>query len=134
MTTKILKGKPCAGFSVFNDTIQIEYNIESGVQKPYHVNPGKPYVGLLKREAYLPKTKNYYGLLKRLQAAFMRGMTFTIGTSISAGLDDSLKWSSIPHKTSRSKSHAFSFPSDTYLSDCHCNLDMLGIPKAHVPP
>ncbi len=71
-------------------------------------------------------------LLKRLKYAFLHGLTFTVGTSLTTGRDNQCTWASIHHKTSRSggvRSHGF--PDADYFNNCNAELDALGVPRAH---
>jgi deltex len=117
----------CAGYE-HAGTICIKYSIPQGVQKPYHPNPGAPFSSA-KRTAYLPETADGCDLLKRLKYAFMHGLTFTVGVSQATGLDDSVTWSTIPHKTSMTGG-PFGYPDPAYFAACHKELDNLEVPKA----
>jgi deltex-like protein len=68
-------------------------------------------------------------LLKRLQYAFSHGLTFTVGTSLTSGLSNSVVWASIHHKTSPSGG-AYGFPDVNYFANCNLELDSLGVPLA----
>jgi hypothetical protein len=63
------------------DTIQITYDIPSGVQTCYHDNPGRSYTGTT-RVAYLPNNDEGHQLLTRLKYAWKHGLIFNIGTSV----------------------------------------------------
>mmetsp|Transcript_14535 Transcript_14535/g.18363 ORF Transcript_14535/g.18363 Transcript_14535/m.18363 type:complete len:306 (-) Transcript_14535:217-1134(-) len=123
------KSMICSGFkSTSNGTILIQYNLHGGVQKEYHPNQGVAY-SAESRVAYLPNNMEGQKLLKRLKYAFSRGLTFTIGTSLTTGRPNSITWGSIHHKTSTyggSSSHGF--PDDSYFKNCHSELDALGVP------
>ena len=119
--------QPCAGFAGYG-TIVIRYYIPTGVQKKYHPNPGSVYRPI-NRTAYLPNTPEGRDLLKRLKHAFSHGLTFTVGTSLSSGLPNSVVWSSIRHKTSRGFG-PFSYPDPSYFSNCNGELDRLRVPSA----
>lgn len=71
-------------------------------------------------------------LLKRLKYAFLHGLTFTVGTSLTTGRDNQCTWASIHHKTSRTggvRSHGF--PDADYFNNCNAELDALGVPRAN---
>ena len=85
------------GFEKFK-TIEITYEIPSGVQDESHPNPGRPYSGAY-RTAYLPDNEEGNELLKLLYKAFECRLTFTIGRSRTTNLDDMLTWNDIHHKT-----------------------------------
>jgi deltex len=119
----------CAGFETVG-TLVIAYNIPSDMQKSYHLNPGM-YHGNANRTAYLPDTPEGNALLKRLKFAFQHGLTFAVGVSMSSGLDNSVTWGSIHHKTSCSggaRSHGY--PDPHYFDNCNKELDALHVPQA----
>ena len=72
----------CSGFRV--DSILINYTIPSGQQKIYHDNPGNVHSAKYET-AYLPNNDDGKALLKRLMFAFMHGLTFTVGVSMTSG-------------------------------------------------
>ncbi|KAG8282560.1 protein deltex-like [Homalodisca vitripennis] len=81
-------------------TIQITYHIASGIQGPEHPNPGRPYYAVgFPRVCYLPDTEKGRKVLKLLRVAFQRRLTFTIGRSVTTGLEDVVTWNDIHHKT-----------------------------------
>ena len=81
------------------------------------------------RAAYLPDNTEGLLLLKRLEYAFSRGLSFSVGTSITRNKADVVTWSSIHHRTSPSGG-AFSFPDPNYFHNCNEELDALGVPPA----
>ena len=120
----------CAGFQ--KNTIQITYAIHSGHQMNYHDNPGQ-FQGGKHVVAYLPNNIDGQQLLKRLKYAFMHGLTFTVGTSMTTGIPNQCTWASIHHKTSRVGGvAAHGFPDPTYFVNCNGELDSLGVPAAHM--
>ena len=62
-------------------------------------NPGTPYRGTV-RKAYLPNTKEGQEILSLLRQAFNDQHIFTIGKSITTGMDNVITWNDIHHKTS----------------------------------
>lgn len=117
----------CKGFEQSsNKSIVITYTIPSGIQKPYHENPGQPFPETT-RVAYLPNNDDGRKLLKRLKYAFMQGLTFTVGTSLTTGKPNSVIWASIHHKTSPSGG-THGFPDPTFFARCNSELDSLGVP------
>jgi hypothetical protein len=64
------------------NTIEITYDIPSGIQAFHHANPGKVYTGTT-RVANLPNNDEGRQLLTRLKDAWKHGLTFNIGTSLS---------------------------------------------------
>ena len=120
----------CAGYQ--EDTIVIRYLIYPGMQKRYHVNPGVQHSGK-NEEVYLPNNVDGQNLLKRLKYAFQHGLTFTVGTSLSTGMENQCTWSSIHHKTSLSGGIArHGYPDPSYFANCNDELDMLSVPPANL--
>jgi hypothetical protein len=121
----------CEGFET-NTTISIKYDVPSDIQKSYHVNPGQRYRGK-RTVAYLPNNLDGRDLLKRLKYAFMHGLTFTVGTSMTTNEQNQCTWSSIHHKTSTSGgvSH-HGFPDPNYFYNCNKELDSLNVPSASI--
>mmetsp|Transcript_12094 Transcript_12094/g.25764 ORF Transcript_12094/g.25764 Transcript_12094/m.25764 type:complete len:598 (-) Transcript_12094:420-2213(-) len=128
MTTTI-SPTHCSGY--FNvDSIIITYNIPRGKQRSYHEHPNKFHGGKYV-VAYLPNSMEGRDLLKRLKYAFLHGLSFTIGTSITTGLTDQCTWTSIHHKTSPSGgTRAYGYPDPNYFENCNGELDGLGVPSA----
>ena len=97
--------KPLPGFedghysSGQGATIEISYNIPSGIQGPLNPQPGHPYGGT-SRKAYLPNTKEGREILHLLKRAFEDQHVFTIGRSSTTGQDNVVTWNDIHHKTS----------------------------------
>jgi len=119
----------CEGFGDTARSIALTYNLPSGVQKAYHINPGRRFGGTT-RIAYLPENQNGELLLRRLEYAWTCGLTFDVGKSLTTGQEDVITWSSIHHKTSRSGSSVHGFPDPHYFINCNKELDALHIPKA----
>ena len=59
---------------------------------------GKPYHNT-SRKAYLPNTREGQEILKLLKKAFDARLIFTIGTSHTTGVSNSIVWNDIHHKT-----------------------------------
>lgn len=117
----------CPGFG---DAIAIEilYSIPEGIQLSYHENPGARYASCT-RKAFLPDTDDGRHLLTRLKYAFLHGLIFTVGTSLTTGEPNVIRWGSIPHKTSLSGG-PFGFPDASYIVKCNDALNGLGVPDA----
>lgn len=106
----------CEGFET-NTTISIKYDVPSDIQKSYHVNPGQRYRGK-RTVAYLPNNLDGRDLLKRLKYAFMHGLTFTVGTSMTTNEQNQCTWSSIHHKSQPSggfRLHVFLIPTTSTI-------------------
>jgi hypothetical protein len=120
----------CAGFEQYN-TISIYYSIPSSTQMSYHDNPGQRQSSK-SAIAYLPNNAEGQMLLKRLKHAFMHGLTFTVGTSMTTNIPNQCTWSSIHHKTQPSGGvRARGFPDANYFDNCHKELDGLNVPAAN---
>jgi Deltex C-terminal domain len=109
--------------------IVIEYMVDSGIQKRYHVHPHKKH-SRATRVAYLPYNTEGRDLLKRLKYAFRCGLTFDVGVSLTNGKDSRVIWSTISHKTSYDGGGPNSFPDPSYIATCNRQLDALKVPKA----
>lgn len=119
----------CHGYSSVG-SIVIKYEIPSGKQLDYMDRPRHRFTGAT-RIAYLPD--NYEGrqLVKRLKYAFMKGLTFVVGTSLTTGQRNVVTWASIHHKTNVSggpRTHGF--PDAGFFVNCNEELDGLSVPLA----
>jgi len=115
--------KKCQGYSC--GSIIITYRIPGGLQRTGHTFAGTT------RRAYLPDNERGRTLLKRLEYAFMRGLTFVVGTSLTTGQQNVITWASIHHKTNRSGGVlAHGYPDANYFSNVNEELDSLGVPPA----
>jgi len=104
-------GQSLAGYEKY-DTIQIVYKFPGGVQGPQHPNPGVKYGGTT-RTCYVPYTEEGIVVLELLIIAFKRRLIFSVGTSITTGISNTIVWNGIHHKTSFNGAHGF--PDETYL-------------------
>ncbi|XP_077992667.1 uncharacterized protein LOC144446720 [Glandiceps talaboti] len=96
-------------------TIVITYTIPSGIQGKEHPNPGKRFTGT-SRTVFLPDNADGRQVLRLLKIAFDRKLTFTIGTSVTTGLTNTIVWNDIHHKTSRfGGPQAYGYPDPNYL-------------------
>ena len=95
------------------DTLQVHYYIYGGVQNTTHPNLGCSYPST-NRNAYLPNNTIGQKVLQLLHMAFERGLTFTVGTSMTLGLDNLITWNDIDPKTTQ---HWFDFgyPNHEYM-------------------
>ena len=97
----------------------------------YHVNPGQRQQGK-NESAYLPNNIDGQNLLKRLKYAFMHGLTFTVGTSMTSRAPNQCTWSSVHHKTRPSGGlSCHGFPDPNYFVNCNKELDGLNVPSAN---
>ena len=87
--------RQCSGFEedsvelnkLHIDSFEIHYTIPQGLQLSYHDNPGTSHSSK-EVTAYLPNNKDGRDLLKRLKYAFMHGLTFTVGASMTTGMSN----------------------------------------------
>lgn len=118
----------CQGYTC--GSIIITYRIPGGLQRTYMEKPGRTFTGTTRR-SYLPDNDDGRRLLKRLESAFMRGLTFVVGTSLSTGQQNVVTWASIHHKTNRSGGFvAHGYPDANYFSNVNEELDSLNVPPA----
>uniref|UniRef100_A0A182MRH5 E3 ubiquitin-protein ligase n=1 Tax=Anopheles culicifacies TaxID=139723 RepID=A0A182MRH5_9DIPT len=102
---------------------EITYNITSGIQGPHHPNPGAAFFAVgFPRRCYLPNTLLGTKILYYLDVAFRRGLLFTIGRSVTTGVEDVVMWTSIEHKSQISM-----YPDPLYLDRCLQQLVHLGV-------
>lgn len=110
----------------------VRYRMASGIQKPYHASPGVRH-GAKHATAYLPHNKEGKALLKRLKYSFLAGLSFTVGTSATTGLEHQCTWSSVHHKTQLyGGSVRHGYPDLGYFLNCNEELDGLGVPPEHL--
>jgi len=106
---------------------EIRYDFPHGVQGPNHDHPGTNYSGT-KRVCYLPQSPEGKRLLKKLEIAFIRRLTFTIGTSVTNGRTDTVVWNGIHHKTKKIGGEAnYGYPDKTYFDRVDEELRNKGI-------
>lgn len=110
-------------------TIQITYNIVSGIQGSEHPNPGRPYYAVgFPRVCYLPDTEKGRKILRLLSVAFERRLVFTIGRSVTTGREDVVTWNEIHHKTEPGVSNSgHGYPDPNYLDNCLKELAVHGV-------
>ncbi|XP_045478217.1 protein deltex [Harmonia axyridis] len=110
------------------NTIQIVYNIQSGIQGPEHPNPGREYYAVgFPRIAYLPDNPKGRKIFRLLRIAWQRKLIFTITRSHTTGCEDVVSWN-IPHKTEiGARGGPHSYPDSGYLNRVMLELKALGI-------
>lgn len=77
----------CSGYENY-DTIVIEYNIPTTSERAG-----------TRRRAFLPTTDEGFEVLGLLKVCFDRKLIFTIGRSVTTGIDNSVIWNGVHHKT-----------------------------------
>lgn len=107
--------------------IEIQYTIPGGVQDDTHLRPGVPFKGTT-RIAYLPDSPDGRKVLRMLKKAFECRLTFTVGDSVTTGVQNVVTWNSIHHKTNLSGGPAhFGYPDPTYFVRVLAELEESGI-------
>ncbi|XP_043589330.1 protein deltex isoform X2 [Bombus pyrosoma] len=131
--TRILRALP--GFPNTN-TIQITYDIPSGIQGSEHPNPGQAYYAVgFPRICYLPDNNLGRRVLRLLQIAFERKLIFTIGRSITTGREDVVTWNEIHHKTELGPSTTgHGYPDKSYLERTLAELAAQGVTDGQSSP
>lgn len=124
--TRIPRALP--GFPSTN-TIQITYDIPSGIQGSEHPNPGQTYYAVgFPRVCYLPDNNLGRRVLRLLQIAFERRLIFTIGRSVTTGREDVVTWNEIHHKTELGPSTSgHGYPDQSYLERTLAELAAQGV-------
>lgn len=108
-----------------DNTIQINYIIEDGIQTDHHPNPGQTFRGV-RTLAYLPDNKEGRKVLRLLDKAFNQRQVFTVATNSSG--DDVVTWADIPHKTQPDGgSKSDGYPDPEYLKTIRRILKDKGI-------
>lgn len=109
-------------------TIQIIYNIQSGIQSVEHPNPGREYYAVgFPRIAYLPDNSAGRRALRLLNVAWQRRLVFTVNRSHTTGCEDVVAWN-LPHKTEiGSNGSGHGYPDQGYLHRLIRELEALGV-------
>jgi deltex-like protein len=124
MTAKLTKHR-CSGYESC-DTIVITYNIPSGKQN------GIKFSGT-NRVCFLPYNKEGREILGLLKIAFERKLTFTIGTSVTTGLQNTVVWNGIHHKTRiNGGATNYGYPDKTYFNRVKEELASKGVVKDNI--
>ncbi|XP_059384929.1 uncharacterized protein dtx3lb.3 [Carassius carassius] len=108
-------------------TIEIIYDIPSGIQTAKHPNPGKPFRGAT-RHAYLPDNREGNEVLALLRKAFEQKLIFTVGRSTTSGIDNIVTWNDVHHKTNKNGGpESYGYPDPDYLKRVKDELKAKGI-------
>uniref|UniRef100_A0A9J8C5U9 E3 ubiquitin-protein ligase n=1 Tax=Cyprinus carpio carpio TaxID=630221 RepID=A0A9J8C5U9_CYPCA len=108
-------------------TIEIHYDIPSGIQMKKHPNPGEHFHGA-RRRAYLPDNREGKEVLALLHRAFNQKVIFTVGTSTTSGLKNAVTWNDIHHKTNTHGGPLnYGYPDPDYLRRVKDELKAKGI-------
>ncbi len=101
------------------------YEDVGSIEIHYFINDSNGYY--LNRVAYLPDNDEGREILELLKIAWDRRISFTIGTSITTGAENTVVWN-IHHKTNPSGGTAFfGYPDPTYFQRVKWELDAYGI-------
>ena len=74
-------------------------------------------------------------VLRLLQVAWERKLTFTIGTSVTTGATDTVVWNEIHHKTESSSNHSgHGYPDPNYLDNVLMELSLQGVTESDSEP
>lgn len=111
-----------------NKTLEITFDFPSGRQGDDHPNPGARYSSD-HRVAYLPDSEEGKHVLSLLKKAWNRKLLFTIGTSVTRGLDgciiyNGVHFKSVPYAT---PSEPWGWPDPTYLHRVVQELNEKGV-------
>lgn len=88
---------------------------------------GKHYDGT-KRVAYLPNNKEGQEVFYLLQKAFHRKLIFTVGKSVTLGIEPAIIWNGIHHKTSLTGgTSCYGYPDPGYFNRVKQELAAKGI-------
>ena len=118
-------------------------------QGPEHPQPGQPYnCHAFPRKAYLPDNKEGEMALHGIYMAWNQRLLFTIGTSLTTGMSNTITWNDIHMKTQVRKSFLYNsiniivnfqpsggqhgYPDPNYLTNLKDDLSVRGITEAAV--
>ncbi|TRY97799.1 hypothetical protein DNTS_008290 [Danionella cerebrum] len=108
-------------------SFEILYYIPGGVQTEKHPQPGKHFSGT-SRQAYLPDNPEGRQVLALLQRAFDQKLIFTVGTSTTSGMGNTVTWNDIHHKTNTDGGpERYGYPDPDYLKRVKDELKAKGI-------
>lgn len=120
-----LPGHPDCG------TLQITYNISNGIQGSEHPHPGRPYHAIgFPRTAYIPNNEKGKKVVRLLSEAWRRRLIFTVGPSVTTGMDNCVTWNEIHHKTEWNNTRGHGYPDPGYLDNTLKELALHGITES----
>jgi len=113
-------------------TIEMSFMFKAGIQGQEHPNPGQYYnpVGF-PRTAFLPDNQEGIKALHGLYLAWEQRLLFTVGRSITTGMDNCVTWNDIHLKTKLTGGE-HSFPDEHYLTNLAQDLAGFGITEAEI--
>ena len=98
MSIVLMPNIDCGGSPHGVGTFQVTYNFPNGVQGTRMKNPGNRYQGT-RRICYYPNTKDGNVMVQLLKLAFLNGVLFVVGQSVTTGRDNCVIWGGIHQKT-----------------------------------
>jgi deltex-like protein len=105
----------------------ITYIFPNGIQGEEHPNPKQGYHGTSRR-AFLPNCDDRRRVLRKFMRAWDARMLFTVGRSLTTGIDNSVIWNVVHHKTSIGGGPTnFGYPDAEYLGRVEKELEAIGI-------
>lgn len=115
-------------------TIEITFNFGPGIQGPEHPSPGHPYSAhAFPRKGYLPDNREGELALHGIYMAWNQRFLFTIGQSVTTGMQNTITWNDIHMKTRPTGGqHNHGFPDPDYLRNLRDDLSMRGITEAAI--
>jgi len=126
LTMNSVPGYPNCG------TIEIHFHFVRGIQGPEHPNPGQPYNPHgFPRTAFLPDNQEGRKALHGLYLAWEQRLLFTVGRSITNGMDNCVTWNDIHLKT-KVTGGEHSYPDPNHLSNLFEDLAGFGITEGEV--
>ncbi|XP_046368845.2 uncharacterized protein LOC124143788 isoform X1 [Haliotis rufescens] len=127
----VYNSTPLSGYEDWG-SIQINYDIPSGIQTTGQPDPGMAFKGITRR-AYLPACPEGKDILRLLRIAFDRKLTFTVGRSTTTGRENVVTWNDIHHKTNMDGGPTrFGYPDPTYLTRVRDELASKGVTADNV--
>ena len=109
-------------------TLEITFHFPGGIQGENHPHPGSRYESDY-RTAYLPDSPEGQHVLNLIRKAWDRKVLFTIGTSLTRGLDNCIVYNGVHFKTvpCATPSEPWGWPDPTYLLRVTQELNDKGI-------
>ena len=121
--------KHCAGYESFG-AIEITYSIPDGYQNGTRYKGTSSIIHTIgtRRNTFLPDCEEGREILKLLRTAFDRRLTFTVGTSVTTGKNNTVVWNGIHHKTSvAGGAEHYGYPDPGYFARVKDELASKGI-------
>lgn len=105
----------------------VKYHFPNGIQSDVHYHPSRPYTGT-SRIAFFPASVKGKQVIGKLMHAWDGRRIFTIGTSLTTGIEDCVIWNGIHHKTNiHGGPVGFGYPDAGYLDRVLSELADVGV-------